>query len=252
MDFQAALQDLGVHAGLLSDDERRALDTDGFVILHGVVDATTLARLRAAMEEAFAAERAAPGGGRDCDLLESRSPAFDICLTHPRIQAAIAHILRGDFTSSGVHARPNPPGFMHQALHADTDAPPPGASGLPHTANSIWMLDDFTAENGATRVIPGSHRAPRRAGEALADPTAAHPDQVQLCAPAGSVAVYDGHLWHGAWMNRSDRPRANVTSFWRRRSSPHGMVVPDLPDEALMRLPAGARALCAHRSRVAP
>ena len=84
--------------------------------------------------------------------------------------------------------------------------------------NSIWLLDDFTADNGATRVVPGSHRNGLAAREALADQWAPHPDQVLLTAPAGTVVVFNSHLWHGGTKNRSDRPRRALHSYFGRRS----------------------------------
>ena len=57
--------------------------------------------------------------------------------------------------------------------------------------NSIWLLDDFTASNGATRVVPGSHRARTVPRLALADPAAEHPDQVLVTGPAGTVVVFN-------------------------------------------------------------
>src|SRR5262249_30643542 len=73
--------------------------------------------------------------------------------------------------------------------------------------NTLWMLDDVTADNGALRVVPGSHRAGRLPAEALADPSAAHPDQIVLTGRAGDVLVLDAHLWHGGLANPTDRPR---------------------------------------------
>ncbi|MBA3709537.1 MAG: phytanoyl-CoA dioxygenase family protein [Planctomycetes bacterium] len=244
----AALRALGVHHGCLTAVERHALDHDGYVVLAGVLAAGEVAAMRAALEDIFEREGVVPGGP-DCDFLEDRSPAFDVCLTEPRFLAAIAHILGTELVSSGVHARPNIPGTGAQGLHQDYSGPVVGA-GAPVSANSLWMLDDFTVDNGATRVVPRSHHWSIGPADALADPLAPHPSQLQICAPAGSVAVFNGHLWHSSCVNRSDRSRANVTSFWRRRSTPHVWAAPELRAEALARLPPAARVLCRDRSQV--
>jgi len=95
----------------------------------------------------------------------------------------------GDFKLSSLNFRAALPGHGRQPLHADYGGPvPPGEYQV---CNSIWLLDDFTADNGATRVVPGSHRFARRAREALADPAAPHPDEVRLIAPAGTVVVFN-------------------------------------------------------------
>jgi ectoine hydroxylase-related dioxygenase (phytanoyl-CoA dioxygenase family) len=67
--------------------------------------------------------------------------------------------------------------------------------------------------------VPGSHRAGRPAREALSDPAAPHPDEVRLIAPAGTVVVFNSHLWHGGTLNRSDRPRRALHSYFTRRAN---------------------------------
>jgi ectoine hydroxylase-related dioxygenase (phytanoyl-CoA dioxygenase family) len=64
---------------------------------------------------------------------------------------------------------------------------------------AIWALDDFTAENGATLVVPGSHR--NRHGKP------ARGEAVPMEMLAGSVMLFSGRLWHGAGANTSTRPR---------------------------------------------
>src|SRR6266699_2515307 len=62
-------------------------------------------------------------------------------------------------------------------------------------------------------------RAARPAREALADPAAAHPDEVRLIAPAGTVVVFNSHLWHGGTLNRGDGPRRALHSYFTRRAN---------------------------------
>ena len=69
--------------------------------------------------------------------------------------------------------------------------------------SSIWALDDFTAENGATRVVPDSHREPH--GVRYDD----H-DSVQAVMPRGSIVLYLGSTFHGAGENRSDQVRVGI------------------------------------------
>jgi ectoine hydroxylase-related dioxygenase (phytanoyl-CoA dioxygenase family) len=93
------------------------------------------------------------------------------------------------------------PGQGAQALHYEQ-----GIYPLPRDRDvmltALWALDDFTAENGATRVVPGSHRRPAgrpAAGEAVAAEM-----------PAGSVLLFSGRLYHGAGANVTGRPRLGV------------------------------------------
>ncbi len=74
-----------------------------------------------------------------------------------------------------------------------------------------WMVDDFTPQNGATRIMPRSHLTRRK-------PTWARGDQeneVALTAPAGSAAIWLGSTWHRAGPNSTDRPRRAVISFYQ-------------------------------------
>ena len=83
------------------------------------------------------------------------------------------------------------------------------------------MLTEFTPENGATRVIPGTHRSGQTPEEALEDPAADHPHQKLLLGAAGTVAVFNSHGWHGTTCNRSASSRLSLTSFFCRRDDPH-------------------------------
>jgi ectoine hydroxylase-related dioxygenase (phytanoyl-CoA dioxygenase family) len=155
------------------------------------------------------------GTNRLADLV-NKGPMFQPCFTDPRVLACMAHVL-GEFKLSSLNFREALPGQGLQALHADYGGPAP-ASGF-QVCNSVWLLDDFTADNGATRVVPGSHRSDTVPRLAMPDPTAPHPDEVKLAAPAGTVVVFNSHLWHGGTENRSDRPRRGLHSYFTRRTN---------------------------------
>jgi ectoine hydroxylase-related dioxygenase (phytanoyl-CoA dioxygenase family) len=128
------------------------------------------------------------------------------------------HVLSGDFKLSSLNSRVALPGEGLQALHADW-----GAAVEPddyQVCNSIWLLSDFTAENGATRVIPGTHRSRQRPNDAITDTKATHPDEIQLIAPAGTVVIFNSHVWHGGTLNRTDAPRYALHSYFCRRHQP--------------------------------
>jgi ectoine hydroxylase-related dioxygenase (phytanoyl-CoA dioxygenase family) len=102
----------------------------------------------------------------------------------------------------------------------------------PHVAtvcNSMWALTDFTAANGATRLVPGSHRfdQPPRYGDP-ADGTA-H-DVVAAEMPAGSVLVWHGSLWHGGGANTTTERRwgiaMNYCAGWIRQQENQQLGIP--------------------------
>jgi phytanoyl-CoA dioxygenase PhyH len=60
--------------------------------------------------------------------------------------------------------------------------------------NTVWMLDDFTTENGATRVIPGSHKWGRRPQDVIENALAPHPAEILVLGRGGTIAVMNAHL----------------------------------------------------------
>ena len=226
MTFQEALYVLGVRENTLSDAEKFKLDQDGFLPLPNLIFAEQVARMRSAMEVLFIREQTGEVDmPTECTNMQNKSTAFDVCFTHPRLLAAVAHVLKEDFRSLGIHSRPNRPGGGHQPLHVDYGGPPAPNSqtgaGAYYVCNSMWMLTDFTEENGSTRVVPGSHRSGVHPQDVMEEPREVHLDEMKLIGGAGTVVVFNSHLWHGATLNRSQHDRPNVTSFWCRRHDPH-------------------------------
>jgi ectoine hydroxylase-related dioxygenase (phytanoyl-CoA dioxygenase family) len=82
------------------------------------------------------------------------------------------------------------------------------------------MLDDFTPDNGAPSVVPGSHRFRLLSAEALADPLADHRQQVHVLGRAGSIVILNAPTWHAGTANRSDCPRTALHAFYCRRDQP--------------------------------
>jgi ectoine hydroxylase-related dioxygenase (phytanoyl-CoA dioxygenase family) len=223
MDMATALAELGVTEATIDAETAERLDRDGYAPLPSVLDDAQLTAIRARLAELLAAEgdqagievHQEAGADRLADLI-NKGAMFDPCFTDPRLLACICRVL-GDFRLSSLNFRAALPGHGLQPLHADYGEPvPPGEYQV---CNSVWLLDDFTADNGATRVVPGSHRFAQRAREALDDPAAPHPDEVRLIAPAGTVVVFNSHLWHGGTENRSDRPRRALHSYFTRRAN---------------------------------
>ena len=87
-------------------------------------------------------------------------------------------------------------------------------------ANAFWILDDMTHENGATRVVPGSHRFGRLPRGSIAQPLGHHPDEIVIEARAGDVVVTSAHLWHGGTRNVSGRRRRVAIAQFARAGVP--------------------------------
>ncbi|HEY2367250.1 MAG TPA: phytanoyl-CoA dioxygenase family protein [Polyangiaceae bacterium] len=106
------------------------------------------------------------------------------------------------------------PGYGQQGLHADWKPRAPGEPFMSMTA--IWMLDDFTIDNGATRIVPGSHTITTPLAKSLAQPLAHHPRELVVTGTAGTVLVFNGHLWHSGRKNESRGPRRAVQMVAQR------------------------------------
>lgn len=222
MDVTTALRNLGVHSEVLTNDERRQLDEDGYLAIPDVLNAAQLDAIRARLDEILAEEGEAAGkevhqeaGTERMADLVNKGPEFDIFYTHPKVLAAIAHVLQGDLKLSSLNARFALPGEGLQALHADW-----GRLETPgdfQVCNSIWLLDDFTPDNGATRAVPASHLGTKAPGDDGEDPKASHPSEHLLLGPAGPVVVFNSHTWHGGTLNRTERRRRACHSYFCRR-----------------------------------
>ena len=126
------------------------------------MDEQWLGALRERFESLCEAEGIAAGievhqeeGTRRLADLVNKGPVFDLVYTHPTVLAAVHHVIGREFKMSSLNARDALPGEGHQGLHTDWSK---DYDGRFHVCNSIWLLDDFTEENGCTRLVPGTHR----------------------------------------------------------------------------------------------
>lgn len=115
------------------------------------------------------------------------------------------------------------PGEGDQRLHRDDGIYPIRMPGMEWQISVNWALDDFTLENGGTRVALGSHR-----WRLSRTPTEA--DVVQAAMPKGSVLIYLGSVWHGGGANRSNRSRMGLVNTyslgWLRQEENHYLTIP--------------------------
>jgi len=206
--------------------ERESLETLGYVVVENVLDRDTLSEVRERVEYLYESEgenagsefRQEPGSRRLANLVD-KGEIFAQLIAIPRVLEFVSHVLGPRFKLSSFNARSaNPHSNEAQPLHCDAGALPDAAGYW--VCNTVWLLDDFTLENGATRVIPGSQNWSQLPQETLTDPTAPHPQEVLLTAPAGTVIVMNTHAWHGGTANRSDNHRRALHAFFCRYDKP--------------------------------
>lgn len=209
-----------------------ALAEHGCAIVERLAPPALLAAARRELEPWMA--RTAPGRDefsgrrtRRTGALLARSAACRELVQHPLVLGAVGTVL-GHGTSFHVHltqAIAIGPGEPAQMIHRDQWAFDffPFPAGYEVTCNTIWALTDFTEANGATRLVPDSHRREDRLQFSAADTLAA-------TMPAGSVLLYTGALYHGAGANRSADVRVglNLTYAlsWLRQEENQYLAVP--------------------------
>lgn len=138
--------------------------------------------------------------------LIARSPACRELAMHPLVLGAVSHAFRGICYHPQLaltQAIRIHPGERAQSLHRDDNAFFLAHPRSPAVINTMWALDDFTADNGATQLVPGSHTWD---DERVVDPHATIP----AVMPRGSLLLWDGALYHGGGENRSRAPRTGI------------------------------------------
>ena len=145
-------------------------------------------------------------------LLE-RDEIFRGLILHPTAIEFVSALLTDDFLISNFTANIALPGSKSMELHSDQGIVVPEPWLQPWSVNVIWCLNDVDEENGATRYIPGSHGF-QTAAEVPPD---ALERTVPFEAPAGSIVVMDGRVWHTSGANvSSDRERALLFGYYSR------------------------------------
>jgi ectoine hydroxylase-related dioxygenase (phytanoyl-CoA dioxygenase family) len=188
----------------------RALSRDGYTIVENAIEPDLIDELNAALaglETLLDAKPAMNGfeGHRTVriyNLLAYGEP-FTRIPVHASVLPLIEGVLDEGCLISSLSSIAIDPGETAQPIHADDQVIP---LDKPHRAivcNSMWALTDFTAENGATRLVPGSHKKPNPDYSGQYDTIAAE-------MPRGSVLIWDGSLWHGGGANRTDQRRMGV------------------------------------------
>ena len=202
------------------------LDEVGCLALPGFCDPDTTRRIAERLEALYESEGEQAGsefkpeeGCRRLANLADKDELFRELMVREDLLAYIRHVLGPSIKLSSLNARSINAGCLRtQPLHADMSALP-DVDGY-WVCNSLWMLDDFTPENGAVRFVPGTHQSGRLPADVLDDPETEHPGQELATGPAGTVLVMNAHLWHGGLPNLTDRPRRALHIFFARSDHP--------------------------------
>ena len=131
-------------------------------------------------------------------------PAFERVPVHPNVLPIVEAVLDHGCLISSLSSIAICAGETPQPIHADDQLMPIVKPHPPTVCNTMWALTDFTAANGATRVVPGSHTADR-------SPDYGAPyDSVAAEMSKGSVLVWHGSLWHGGGANTTTERRVGI------------------------------------------
>ena len=194
----------------------------GWIVLPGVLAPASAAALALKCEQSALSVEADPAqanpgglgasGTRPQSELLDRVPEARSVIENPRVVAIVEEILGPGAGQPTATYRAPGPGFGAQKLHSD--ALPRLDRSDAAVATAIAALCDFTPYNGATRIVPGSHRRPDL--QRLSGNLEAHPDEMLLLGPAGTVFLFNGHLLHSGTLNLSEAPRPSLQIVWRR------------------------------------
>ncbi len=215
-------------ADATADDVAAALDRDGYAIVERLLAPDEAKAKRAELTRIL---DETPTGRNDFEGFKTRriyalfakTRAFDGPATHPLLLGVLDRVLGQSYQLSAPVGIEISPGETAQALHTDDGIYPLPRPHGEVVLNSMWALDDFTEENGATRVVPGSqHWTDRR-------PDATTPVEIATM-PAGSVMFFTGSVFHGGGANNSDLPRLGTIlhycAGWLRQQENHILAVP--------------------------
>ena len=209
----------------------RRIEKDGYTIVENAFSAAEadallaeLARLERELGIDFAANTFEGRRTKRVYNLLAHGPRFEAIPVHPAVLPIVEGVLDPGCLVSSLSSIAIHPGEVAQPIHADDQLLPLDKPHVATVCNSMWALTDFTEENGATRIIPGSHT--RDHSPAYGSEHASIPAEMRR----GSVLVWHGSLWHGGGANRSGAVRVgiamNYCAGWIRQQENQQLGIP--------------------------
>lgn len=193
------------------------MDEKGWHIFHEIIPQDLIQRMLADMEKAYFTCREIQikneipenNEGTVHHLVELGQSYLDYLALSEQFNPCFEYYFRGKYILNSFGGNINKKGIFSYAsnIHRDIRS---YSGDLPLLLNTLVMFDDFTAENGATWLMTGSHKTHPE----LPDEQAFHAVAEQAIAKAGSVLVFNSNLWHRAGKNITDHPRRSVTPMY--------------------------------------
>jgi ectoine hydroxylase-related dioxygenase (phytanoyl-CoA dioxygenase family) len=206
---------------------------DGFTIVENAIEPALVDALNATLERLERELDARPAMNgfeghktvRIYNLLAHGAPFAQVPV-HANVLPVIEGVLDAGCLISSLSSIAIDPGEAAQPIHADDMVIPLDKPHRSIVCNSMWALTDFTDANGATRLVPGSHKKPSPDYGGRYDTV---PGEMQK----GSVLIWDGALWHGGGANRTDKRRTGIAmnycaGFIRQQENQQLGLSPDL------------------------
>ena len=223
------------------------IEDQGYCIVEDAVDEDLMRKIRNAVTRLEDENDVQPRGNRAEGFatkrmynLLAKDEVFWELPVHPNILPFAEHLLDEECLLSGTTCMHIGPGEVHQGLHSDDGLVSVRRPRIPFMVTTIWAFTDFTEENGATRIVPGSHKfdhEPRK-GEKV--------DHVPAEMKAGSVLIVNGGTWHcGGANNTQDEWRLGVSvqycqGYLRQQQNQYYSLRP----EVVKAMPERLAALC--------
>lgn len=188
---------------------------NGFTVVENAIDSDLVLELREALDE-LEQKQSLDYASTEFEGLQTlriynllaKGQAFQKIPNYPNTLSIAEGLLDDGLQLSSLSAIILGPGQPAQPLHADTQMIP---IARPHTlisVNCMWALSDFTEANGATRIVPGSHKWPHSPeyGKAY--------DSIAAEMAGGSVMFFDSAVWHGGGSNQTAQRRYGVACYY--------------------------------------
>jgi len=193
------------------DAHAARIERDGYTILERVIEPELLSALADDLARIERDEHIVPAenpfeGTRTVRIynLLARGELYGRVAEHPAALPLVERVLDRGCLVSSLSSIAIDPGESAQPIHADDQIMPVPKPHVAFVCNTMWAVTDFVEENGATRLVPGSHKADRSPIPFEEMPS------IPAEMPRGSVLVWHGSLWHGGGANQSPSRRLGI------------------------------------------
>ena len=202
----------------ISTEQQQQLDELGYTVIPDVLSETEimvyrkrLLKLAKLEQEDKTANMHTENKGQLVRWLVNKGELFEKLVAHPKVVPYFEYMLGPDYILSTLTSNIISPEAKDGPYHIDNalgQMPEPLPS-FPMFVNSLWLLNDFTPDNGGTRFVPASHRRLKKPSPNLIY----DPEEVRLTAKKGSVFLFNGAIWHAAGGNKTTEPRIALICF---------------------------------------